>query len=85
MHAAKLVTLREGAEVIVSYLPLSHIAAQILDIFLPLMGGLSVYFAQPDAMKVSDPLGSIQTLYLGCFTTFYAEINISSRGHRVVA
>lgn len=60
MRAAKMVALREGAEVIVSYLPLSHIAAQILDIFLPLICGLSVYFAQPDAMKVSVSLVSIQ-------------------------
>lgn len=60
MRAAKKIALREGAEVILSYLPLSHIAAQVLDIFLPLVCGLSVYFAQPDAMKVSLSLVSFQ-------------------------
>jgi long-chain-fatty-acid--CoA ligase ACSBG len=40
-------------EVLVSYLPLSHSAAQILDIFGPSLFGATVYFAQPDALKVS--------------------------------
>jgi len=39
-------------EVVVSYLPLSHVAAQIVDIYCPLMYAASVYFAQPDALKV---------------------------------
>ena len=45
--------LMEAAEVFVSYLPLSHVAAQILDIFIPLIYAVTVYFAQPDALKVS--------------------------------
>lgn len=68
MRAAKKIALREGAEVILSYLPLSHIAAQVLDIFLPLVCGLSVYFAQPDAMKGSlgDSLKEVRpTMFLG--------------------
>ena len=40
-------------ERIISYLPLSHIAAQMLDCFIPLINGSTVYFAQPDAMKGS--------------------------------
>ena len=39
-------------EVMVSFLPLSHIAAQMLDIVIPLKYAFSVYFAQPDALKV---------------------------------
>ncbi|KAJ8278567.1 hypothetical protein GJAV_G00088990 [Gymnothorax javanicus] len=40
-------------EVVVSYLPLSHIAAQMIDIWLTMkVGGVS-YFAQPDALKGS--------------------------------
>lgn len=41
-------------EVMLSYLPLSHSTAQILDIFGPTVAGATVYFAQPDALKVSN-------------------------------
>lgn len=37
----------------ISYLPLSHIAAQMMDIHAPLHTGLTIHFAQPDAMKGS--------------------------------
>lgn len=37
----------------ISYLPLSHIAAQMLDIHCPLMSGACAYFAKPDALKGS--------------------------------
>ncbi|RLN98370.1 hypothetical protein BBJ28_00009822 [Nothophytophthora sp. Chile5] len=39
------------AERSVSFLPLSHVAAQILDIHLPLVIGSEVYFAGPDALR----------------------------------
>lgn len=38
---------------LVSFLPMSHIAAQLCDIWLPVCCGLQVYFAQPDALKGS--------------------------------
>ncbi|KAJ8274624.1 hypothetical protein COCON_G00092490 [Conger conger] len=41
------------SEVVVSYLPLSHIAAQMCDMWLMLACGGSTYFAQPDALKGS--------------------------------
>jgi len=41
-----------GKERGISYLPLSHIAAQMTDIYLPLLAGSTVYFAQPDTLKV---------------------------------
>lgn len=37
----------------ISYLPLSHIAAQLVDIHIPLACGSTVYFAQHDALKGS--------------------------------
>ena len=40
-------------ERIVSYLPLSHIAAQIIDIHASMALGCALYFAQPDALKGS--------------------------------
>lgn len=42
-------------EVVVSYLPLSHIAAQIYDLWTGIQWGAQVCFAEPDALKVSPP------------------------------
>ena len=44
--------IKEGYEVVVSYLPLSHIAAQLIDMYITLLHAGTVYFAQPDALKV---------------------------------
>ncbi|XP_061456521.1 DNA-binding protein RFX2 isoform X2 [Rhineura floridana] len=41
----------ERQEVVVSYLPLSHVAAQMIDIWLPITFGVQTCFAQPDALK----------------------------------
>ena len=38
---------------IITYLPLSHIAGQVADIYLPIYAAATVYFAQPDALKGS--------------------------------
>lgn len=43
---------KEKQERVVSYLPLSHIAAQMADIWLAVTFGAQVFFAQPDALKV---------------------------------
>ncbi|XP_053405562.1 long-chain-fatty-acid--CoA ligase ACSBG2-like isoform X2 [Mercenaria mercenaria] len=50
-QTGKQLQYREGTEISVTFLPLSHIAAQMLDILIPLRFGISVYFAQPDALK----------------------------------
>ncbi|XP_069505657.1 long-chain-fatty-acid--CoA ligase ACSBG2 isoform X2 [Ambystoma mexicanum] len=54
--AGKTVHLKEATdqqEIVVSYLPLSHIAAQMIDVWLPMKFGGATYFAQPDALKGS--------------------------------
>ncbi|XP_069482568.1 long-chain-fatty-acid--CoA ligase ACSBG2-like [Ambystoma mexicanum] len=43
----------QAQEIGVSYLPLSHIAAQVLDIWAPICFGGTTYFANPDALKGS--------------------------------
>jgi len=41
------------ADCLVSYLPLSHIAAQMLDLHCPMVTGSQVFFAKPDALRGS--------------------------------
>ncbi|XP_056628685.1 long-chain-fatty-acid--CoA ligase ACSBG2 isoform X1 [Triplophysa dalaica] len=43
----------KSQEIVVSYLPLSHIAAQMIDIWITMKVGGASYFAQPDALKGS--------------------------------
>ncbi len=51
--ASNFIEMRYGQEVSISYLPLSHVAGQMLDIFIPIYSGGTVHFARPDALKVS--------------------------------
>jgi long-chain-fatty-acid--CoA ligase ACSBG len=41
----------QGNERIISYLPLNHIAAQMFDIYMAITGGMTVYFADSDALR----------------------------------
>ncbi len=47
------VNVTKGEEHMISYLPLSHIAPQLLDIYLPIAAAGICWFAQPDALKGS--------------------------------
>lgn len=47
--------MQSGQEVVISYLPLSHIAAQIVDIYAVLSVAGTIYFAERDALKGSLP------------------------------
>ncbi|XP_043557361.1 long-chain-fatty-acid--CoA ligase ACSBG2-like [Chiloscyllium plagiosum] len=42
---------RKVQERVVSFLPVSHIAAQMMDLWIPMKFGAATYFAQPDALK----------------------------------
>ncbi|XP_068939272.1 long-chain-fatty-acid--CoA ligase ACSBG2-like [Petaurus breviceps papuanus] len=50
----------ENQEILVSYLPFYLITAQIFEIWIPITIGASIFFADPDAMKVQESL--IKTL-----------------------
>ncbi|XP_047443161.1 long-chain-fatty-acid--CoA ligase ACSBG2 isoform X2 [Mugil cephalus] len=52
-HHVNLMDATQVQESVVSYLPLSHIAAQMVDIWLTMRVGGATYFAQPDALKGS--------------------------------
>uniref|UniRef100_A0A8C6MFA7 Long-chain-fatty-acid--CoA ligase ACSBG2 n=1 Tax=Nothobranchius furzeri TaxID=105023 RepID=A0A8C6MFA7_NOTFU len=49
----QLTEATQSQEVVVSYLPLSHIAAQMVDIWIVMRVGGLTYFADPDALKGS--------------------------------
>lgn len=49
----RLPQMNMGNETLISYLPLSHIAAQMVDIFTTIMYAVTVYFADKDALKGS--------------------------------
>lgn len=52
--AVNTVNLKPGGEVVVSYLPLSHVAAQMFDMWMCICNGYLTYFAEPDALKVTS-------------------------------
>lgn len=54
-HHVGLTDATVSQEVVVSYLPLSHIAAQMVDMWITLRVGGVTHFAQPDALKVRAP------------------------------
>ncbi|KAJ1212737.1 hypothetical protein NDU88_000386 [Pleurodeles waltl] len=63
----KYAGLRES-EILISYLPLSHVAAQYYDIWLPICNGGTTYFADKDALKGSlvDTLKEVRpTVFFG--------------------
>ncbi|XP_018376154.1 PREDICTED: long-chain-fatty-acid--CoA ligase ACSBG2-like [Trachymyrmex cornetzi] len=60
--------MKEKSEVIVSYLPLSHIAAQLIDVILNIRLASTVYFADQSALKgtlINTLLVAQPTIFLG--------------------
>lgn len=67
LACCQILNVRETSDV-VSYLPLSHIAAQIIDLHGPMACGATVWFARPDALKgtLVDTLQEVRpTMFLG--------------------
>ncbi|XP_044516222.1 long-chain-fatty-acid--CoA ligase ACSBG1 [Gracilinanus agilis] len=64
-------------EVVVSYLPLSHIAAQMYDLWTGIQWGANICFAEPDALKVSLPCPPL-SLFIS-----YVELIITAGGENV--
>lgn len=52
-QAASMINFKYAEEVVVSYLPLSHVAAQLVDMWTPVAYAMTTYFAEPDALKGS--------------------------------
>lgn len=52
MGTSRMAKMEYGVHKVVSYLPLSHIAAQVMDLYAPIALAGTTYFAQPDALKV---------------------------------
>lgn len=76
-NLATYMNMRDGKDTFLSYLPLSHIAAQITDIYIPLSTGGTVYFAQPDALKGS----LVETLREVRPTTFFGVPRVWEKIH----
>lgn len=57
--------VERGCEKIISYLPLSHVAAQVVDIYIAITIAGTVYFADKDALKGSliNTLQEVQPTY----------------------
>lgn len=53
--AGAMVNLNYAEETLISYLPLSHVAAQVNDMWISMRFAGTTYFAEPDALKVKIP------------------------------
>ncbi|KAM5237832.1 long-chain-fatty-acid--CoA ligase ACSBG2-like [Ctenodactylus gundi] len=67
-------------EVVLSYLPLSHIATQMMDIWVPMRIGALIYFAEPDALKGT----LVSTLKEVKPTSFFAVPRVWEKIHETI-
>ncbi|KAG5306071.1 ACBG2 ligase, partial [Acromyrmex insinuator] len=82
--------IKEKSEVIVSYLPLSHIAGQLIDIIINIMLASTVYFADPNALKgtlINTLLVAQPTIFLGVprvWEKIYEKMEDKARSNGVI-
>uniref|UniRef100_A0A7N8WTX3 long-chain-fatty-acid--CoA ligase n=1 Tax=Mastacembelus armatus TaxID=205130 RepID=A0A7N8WTX3_9TELE len=67
--AAAIVNTVSGEEKVVSYLPLSHVAAQVFDMWICMSSAATTYFAEPDALK-----GSLVTTLKEVHPTYFLGV-----------
>ncbi|XP_070524552.1 very long-chain-fatty-acid--CoA ligase bubblegum isoform X2 [Cardiocondyla obscurior] len=85
-----MIQLKEKSEVVVSYLPLSHVAAQLLDIMANIVLATTVYFADQNALKgtlVNTLLEAQPTLFLGVprvWEKIYEKMQEKARSNGVI-
>lgn len=71
-----MVRLKMGEDEVVSYLPLSHVAAQVQDMWICMRFAAVTNFAEPDALKVKIYL---ICKVLRCLNYFLTENSFLSR------
>ncbi|XP_018348115.1 PREDICTED: long-chain-fatty-acid--CoA ligase ACSBG2-like [Trachymyrmex septentrionalis] len=85
-----MLQIKEKSEVIVSYLPLSHVAAQLVDIIANITLATTVYFADPNALKgtlINTLLVAQPTIFLGVprvWEKIYEKMQEKARSNGVI-
>lgn len=74
--ASRLDISEYSNEVTMSYLPLSHMAGQLMEVFLPISKAATVYFAEKDAMKLSfmQTLTEVRPTYFIAVPRIYEKL-----------
>ncbi|KYN09719.1 Long-chain-fatty-acid--CoA ligase ACSBG2 [Trachymyrmex cornetzi] len=82
--------IKEKSEIIVSYLPLSHVAAQLVDVIANITLATTVYFADPGALKgtlINTLLVAQPTIFLGVprvWEKIYEKMQEKARNNGVI-
>ncbi|KAG5328577.1 ACBG2 ligase, partial [Acromyrmex charruanus] len=82
--------IKKKSEVTVSYLPLSHLVGQLIDIIINIMLASTVYFADPNALKgtlINTLLVAQPTIFLGVprvWEKIYEKMEEEARSNGVI-
>ncbi|KYN01489.1 Long-chain-fatty-acid--CoA ligase ACSBG2 [Cyphomyrmex costatus] len=94
LHCIRILTpilqIKDKSEVIVSYLPLSHVAGQLIDIIANIMIATTVYFADPGALKgtlINTLLVAQPTIFMGVprvWEKIYEKMQEKARSNGII-